>query len=90
MMIFKPLTTSGSCNTTSANSYGNSSLVRVTHIANTNEGHTISCYSNSSTLKYSIVLCGGESIILEKAPTDLINSTSVDTSVRIVPVAYKA
>jgi hypothetical protein len=88
-MIIKPLGVSNSCNSTSANTYANSTLVRVTYEANSNMGHTVYCYSNSSTLKYSIRLCGSESIILEKSPTDLINSTSVDTSVQIVPVAYK-
>ena len=89
MMIVKPLTVSTVCNSTSTSSYANSTLLRVVHIANTNEGTTISCYSNSTTLKYSLVLCGGESVFLEKSPTDLINSASVDSSVRIVPVAYK-
>jgi hypothetical protein len=89
-MILKPLSTSNSCNSTSADTYANSTLIRVTYEANTNQGHTVYCYSNSSTLKYSIRLCGGESIILEKAPTDLINSSSVDASIQIVPVAYKA
>ena len=89
MMILKPLGISNSCNSTSTNTYANATLVRVTHIDLSNSAHTVYCYSNSTTLKYSVVICGGESIILEKSPTDLINCSSVDTTVRIVPVAYK-
>ena len=89
MMILKPLGVSNSCNSTSASSYANSTLVRVTDISLSNAGHTVYCYSNSTTMKYSVVIVGGESIILEKAPTDLINCSSVDNSVRIVPVAYR-
>ena len=89
MMILKPLGISNTCNSTSASSYANSTLVRVTHNSLSNGAHTVYCYSNSTTLKYSIVVIGGESVILEKVPTDLINSSSVDTSLKIVPVAYR-
>jgi hypothetical protein len=87
-MIIKPLGASNTCNTTSSNTYGNATLVRISHIAVSNGAHTVSCYTNT-TLKYSIVVVGGESVILEKSATDTINSTSTDTSLRIVPVAYK-
>ena len=88
-MILKPLGASNTCNTTSSSNYNNANLVRITHIALTNASHTVSCYYANNTLKYSIVVVGGESVILEKSPTDTINSASVDTSIRIVPVAYK-
>tara|TARA_R110000868_G_scaffold8796_4_gene44978 strand:+ start:429 stop:695 length:267 start_codon:yes stop_codon:yes gene_type:complete len=87
-MIIKPLGASNTCNTTSSSNYNNANLVRITHINLSNGAHTVSCYANT-TLKYSIVVIGGESVILEKSPTDTINSTSTDTSIRIVPVAYK-
>jgi hypothetical protein len=87
--IIKPLGVSNTCNSISSNSYGNASLVRITHIDNANSGHTVYCYSNTGSLKYSVVVCGGESVILEKSPTDNINSSSTDTTLRIVPIAYK-
>jgi len=90
MMIIKPLGVSNTCNSTSSNSYSNASLVRITHIDNANSAHTVYCYYANATLKYSVVVCGGESVILEKGPTDTINSSSVDTTLRIVPIAYKA
>ena len=89
MMILKPLGVSNSCNSTSSSSYSNATLVRVTHIDLSNSAHTVYCYSNSTTMKYSVVICGGESIILEKGSTDTINCSSIDTTVRIVPVAYR-
>jgi hypothetical protein len=88
-MIIKPLGASNTCNTTSSSNYNNANLVRITHIALTNASHTVSCHYANTTLKYSVVIVGGESIILEKSPTDTINSASVDTGLRIVPVAYK-
>ena len=88
-MILRPLGASNTCNTTSSSNYNNANLVRITHIALTNASHTVSCYYANNTLKYSIVVIGGESVILEKSPTDTINSASVDASIRIVPVAYK-
>lgn len=88
-MVIKPLGVSNTCNTTSSNSYGNANLVRISDIALSNSAHTVNCHYANGTLKYSIVVIGGESVILEKSPTDTINSTSSDTSLRIVPVAYK-
>jgi hypothetical protein len=90
MTIIKPLGISNTCNSSSSNTYGNANLVRVTHYDNPNTAHTVYCYYANTTLRYSIVVAGGESVILEKGPTDTINCSSVDTTVRIVPVAYKA
>ena len=89
MMIIKPLGISNTCNSTSSSSYSNANLVRVTHYDNPNTAHTVYCYYANTTLKYSIVIAGGESIILEKSPTDTINCSSDDATVHIVPVAYK-
>ena len=86
--IIKPLGISNNCNSTSSNTY-NASLVRITHYDNPNTAHTVYCYYSNNSLRYSIVIAGGESIILEKGPTDTINCSSTDTTVRIVPVAYK-
>jgi hypothetical protein len=88
-MIIKPLGLSNSCNTSTSNTYANANLVRITHISLTSAAHVVSCHYANTTLKYSIVVTGGESVILEKSPTDTINSSSTDTSLRIVPVAYK-
>lgn len=88
-MIIKPLGVSNTCNTTSSNSYGNANLVRISHLALSTASHIVSCHYANATLKYSVVVLGGESVILEKSPTDTINSNSTDTSLRIVPVAYK-
>jgi hypothetical protein len=88
-MILKPLSVSNNCNTVSSSNYGNANLVRITHIALTSAAHVVSCHYANTTLKYSVVVTGGESVILEKSPTDTINSSSTDTSLRIVPVAYK-
>jgi hypothetical protein len=88
-MIIRPLGLSNSCNTSTSNNYGNANLVKLSHIALSNAAHTINCHYANGTLKFTAVLLGGESMILEKSPTDTINSTSSDTSVRIVPVAYK-
>ena len=88
-MIIKPLGASNTCNTTTSNTYANANLVRISHISLSNASHIVSCHYANNTLKYSIVVIGGESVILEKSPTDTINSNSTDTSLRIVPVAYK-
>jgi hypothetical protein len=86
--IIKPLGVSNTCNSTSSNTY-DASLVRITHYDNPNTAHTVYCYYANNTLRYSIVIAGGESIILEKGPMDTINCSSTDTTVRIVPIAYK-
>jgi hypothetical protein len=89
-MIIKPLGVSSICNTSTSNSYSNANLVRLSHYDNPNTAHTVYCYYANGSLKYTCPIIGGESIILEKSPTDTINSSSTDVSLRIVPVAYKA
>jgi hypothetical protein len=87
--VIKPLGISNNCNTVSSNNYNNATLVRLTDIAISNAAHTVTCYYANAALKYSIVVMGGESVILEKSPTDTINSSSTDNTLRIVPVAYR-
>jgi hypothetical protein len=90
MIILKPLGISNNCNTTSNSSYSNATLVRVSHFGLANDTpHTVQCYYSNDTLRYTTVVLGGESIILEKSPTDYLNSTDATNSMRIVPVAYK-
>ena len=88
-MILKPLNISNNCNTTSSSNYNNANLVRVTDIALSNNAHTVNCHYANGSLRYTIVVTGGESVILEKGATDTINSSSTDNTLRIVPVAYK-
>ena len=88
-MIIKPLGISATCNTTSASSFANSTLVRVSHFDSGNTAHTVFCHYANATLRYSIVIIGSESIILEKGATDTINCSSTDATVRAVAVAYK-
>lgn len=89
-MIIKPLGISNNCNTVSSSDYANATLVRLSDISLSNSAHTVYCYYANATLRYSVVILGGESLILEKGATDTINSSSVDNTVRIVPIAYKA
>ena len=87
-MILKPLSNNSYCNTIPS-SYGNNVLVRVTHVANTNEVHTVICKSNTGTQKWTIAVVGSESINLEKLTTDTLETSDTSNTVRAVPVAYK-
>ena len=90
MIILKPLGVSNNCNTTSNSTYSNATLVRVSHFGLANDTpHTVQCYYTNNVLRYTTVVLGGESIILEKGTTDYINSTDATNSMRIVPVAYR-
>ena len=89
-MIIKPLGPDQVANTaTAANTFSNSTLIRVSHYSNPNTASYIYCYYANGTLRYNSLVVGGESVIFEKGPTDLVNSSSTDMTVHIVPVAYK-
>jgi hypothetical protein len=89
-MIIKPLGITQVANTSvAANTFGNSTLIRVTHYDESNTATFINCYYTNNTIKWSAMVAGGESVIFEKGATDKVNSTSTDQSVTIVPVAYK-
>jgi hypothetical protein len=88
MSVIKPLANNTYCNTV-PNSFGNNNLVYLTHVANTNEIHTITCKANTGTQLWSIAVCGGESIILQKNPTDTLESGDATNTVRGVQIAYK-
>jgi hypothetical protein len=91
MMIIKPLGITQVANTsTVANTFGNSTLIRVTHASALTTQAIINCYYTNNTIKYSTQIIGGSSMILEKGATDKVNCSSTDTSVWIVPVAYKS
>jgi hypothetical protein len=88
--IIKPLGATQVANTAvAANTFGNSTLIRVTHYDNPNTATNIYCYYANNTLRWSAMVIGGESVIFEKGATDKVNSSSIDLSVQIVPVAYK-
>ena len=87
-MIIKPLSNNSYCNTV-PNSFGNNVLVRLTHVANTNEVHTIVCKANTGTQLWTAAVCGGESVIFEKSNTDTLESGDATNTVRGVPIAYK-
>ena len=90
MSVIKPLANNSYCNTV-PNSFGNNKLVYITHVANTNEVHTITCKDLiSNTQLWTIGICGGGSIILEKNPTDILTSGDASNTVRGVQIAYKS
>jgi hypothetical protein len=90
-MIIKPLGASQVANNSiAANTFANSTLIRVSHFDNVNTASYIYCYYANNTLRYSTLVVGGESIILEKGASDKVNCSSTDVSVQIVPVSYKS
>ena len=91
MMIIKPLGLTQVANTsTVANTFGNSTLIRVSHYSNMNTSSIINCYYTNNTIRYSVLIVGGTNMVLEKGATDKVNCNSVDSTVHIVPVAYKS
>jgi len=91
MMIIKPLGITQVANTTvGANTFGNSTLIRVTHASALTTSAIINCYYTNNAIRYSTQVIGGSSMILEKGATDKVNCSSTDLSVHIVPIAYKS
>ena len=91
MMIIKPLGLTQVANTAvAANTFGNSTLIRVTHASALTTQSIIYCYYTNNAIRYSTQIIGGSSMILEKGATDKVNCSSTDLSVHIVPVAYKS
>ena len=87
-MIFKPLANSDNCNTTPS-SYGNNVLVRVSKFNNPNTATVVICKANTGTQKWSILVLGGESVVLEKTATDTLETATSATDMRAVAVSYK-
>jgi hypothetical protein len=88
--VIKPLGVSISCNTVNVNTYSNAKLVRLTCSAVTTTGHVITCKYANGVINYSVGITGGQSLILEKSPTDTLESTDVSSTVlRGTPIAYR-
>jgi len=88
--IIKPTGNTSSCNTTTFSSYGNSSLVLMTHAAATTVLAVITCKdSTNTTVLWTVSIVGGESFIVEKGKTDIITSNHSGVSLAATPVAYK-
>ena len=87
--VIKPLGVSIACNTT-VNTYSSAKLVRLTCSAATNLGYVITCKYANTTIKYSVVITGGQSLILEKDPTDTLESTDTGTTlIRGTSIAFR-
>jgi hypothetical protein len=87
--ILKPLGTERSCNTQS-NTYGGNPLVRITHTGAVTSSHLITCKYANATVRYTFSLTGSTSAIVEKGPTDTLESTDTGTTIGAVAIAYKA
>jgi hypothetical protein len=88
--VIKPLGTSISCNSSNSNTYGNAKLVRITCSAALTTAYTITCTDSSSATVYTINIVGGQSLILEKSPTDTLTSNAVGSTVVLgTAIAYR-
>jgi|APGre2960657404_1045060.scaffolds.fasta_scaffold01146_12 hypothetical protein len=88
--IIKPLGVSVVCNTANINTYSNAKLVRLTCTANTANGYVVTCKYANGTTNYSVVITGGQSLIVEKNPTDTLESNDIGTTlVRGTSIAYR-
>jgi hypothetical protein len=87
--IIKPLGTESVCNTTTFSSYGNNTLVKISHAGAITTLHLITCKdSTNTTTKWTTSIIGGETLILQKGATDILTSNNTATSLVAVPVAY--
>lgn len=88
--IIKPLGVESICNTTTFSSYGNNTLVKISHAGATTALHLITCKdSTNTTTKWTTSIIGGETLILQKGATDILTSNNTATTLVAVPVAYK-
>jgi hypothetical protein len=90
-MIIKPLSNDAVCNTTSFNSFSNSTLVRINYSAAATATAQIICKDSTNTsINWTISVYGGSSTIIEKRATDLITSNLATALVTGCPVSYKS
>lgn len=88
--IVKPLGTEISCNTTTFSSYGNNTLVRLTHSSAVTTKALVTCKDTTNTnINWTMSIVGGDAVIVQKGATDILTSNSTDTSLSAVAVAYK-
>ena len=88
--IIKPLGTESVCNTTTFSSYSNSTLVKLSHASAVTTLALIICKDSTNTItKWTMSVVGGETLIVEKSPTDLLTSNNTAATLVAVGVAYK-
>ena len=88
--IIKPLGQVAVMNTVTFSAYSNSTLVYISHSSAVTTSALVTCKDSSNTnTNWSIVVIGGDSVIVQKGATDILTSNSTDTSLTAVPVAYK-
>ena len=88
--IIKPLGTESVCNTTTFSSYSNSTLVKLSHASAVTTLALITCKDSSNAVtKWTMSVIGGETVIVEKSPTDLLTSNNTAATLVAVGVAYK-
>jgi len=88
--IYKPLGTESVCNTTTFSSYGNSSLVKLSHASAITTLALITCKdSTNTTTNWTTSVIGGETIVVQKAPTDILTSNNTAATLVAVGVAFK-
>ena len=88
-VIIKPIGTESICNTTTFSSYSNSGLVKLSHASAVTTLALITCKdSTNTTTKWTMSVIGGETLIVQKSPTDILTSNNTATTFVAVPVAY--
>ena len=85
--VLKVLGTERACNTT-ANTYGNNVLVRLTYPAATTASFLVTCKYANGTTKYTVSIGGGQELLLVKDYSDTLESADSGTAVKAVQVAY--
>jgi hypothetical protein len=89
--VIKALGNSAVMNTSTFSAYSNNSLVRITHSSAVTTSTLITCLDSTNTIvNWTLVLIGGDTVIVQKNGTDILTSNSTDTSVTAVPIAYKS
>jgi hypothetical protein len=88
--ILKPLGNTAVMNTVNYSAYGNNNLVRISHSSALTTSVLVTCKDSTNTkVNWTLVIVGGDSVIVQKNATDILTSNSTDTSVSAVAVAYK-
>lgn len=83
--IVKLLSNSVACNTTPS-AFGNNKLVQVTNINTT--AYLVTQRDSANNILGSIAISGGATLVIEKSPTDTLESNNT-TNVVATVVAYR-
>ena len=87
--VIKPLGTESICNTVTFSSYGNNSLVKISHASAINTLALITCKDSTNTVtKWTASIIGGETLIVQKGATDILTSNNTAATLVAVPVAF--